>query len=83
MKLYVEKLASNSRRVQMFVAEKGLESALVEISIAEGDHRRSDFLAKNPLGQVSVLEVENDLYVAESVGDLSLPRGEIPNTDSV
>jgi glutathione S-transferase len=67
LKLYFDKLAPNSRRVEMFVAEKGLEIPRVEISIADGHHRKSDFLAKNPLSQVPVLEIENDLYIAESM----------------
>ncbi len=67
MKLYIDKVAPNARRVLMFVAEKKLELSVIEISIADGQHRTAEFLARNPLGQVPVLELPSGVCVSESM----------------
>jgi glutathione S-transferase len=51
----------------MFIAEKKVEIPVVEVRIADGDHRTAEFLAKNPLGQVPVLELESGLCISESM----------------
>jgi glutathione S-transferase len=67
MKLYVKKLAPNARRVMMFIAEKELEMTIVEVSESKGDGNTEDVLAKNPLGQVPVLELANGTCLSESM----------------
>ncbi|HIF64423.1 MAG TPA: glutathione S-transferase family protein [Deltaproteobacteria bacterium] len=67
MKLYVDRLAPNARRVLMFVAEKTIELSIVEVNVAEDEHRSDDFLAMNPLGQVPVLELSNGSCISESM----------------
>jgi glutathione S-transferase len=67
MKLYVKKLAPNARRVMMFIAEKELDMTIVEVSDSKGESQSEDFLAKNPLGQVPVLELASGVCLSESM----------------
>ena len=68
MKLYDENLpAPNPRRVRVFLAEKGLTIQLQRVSLAEGEHKKPEYLAKNSLGQVPTLELDDGSTIAESV----------------
>jgi glutathione S-transferase len=67
MKLYVSQRAPNPRRVQMFIAEKGLagiEPVLVDINA--GEHRRPAFLDRNPLARIPVLELDDGRTLSET-----------------
>ena len=67
MKLYDSPMAPNPRRVRVFLAEKGIEVPTVEVDIAKVENRQPPFLAKNPLGGVPVLELDDGRFLAESV----------------
>jgi len=67
MKLYDYKLAPNPRRVRIFLAEKGVSVPLEEVDIFKGVNRQPEFLAKNSLGGIPVLELDDGKYLAESV----------------
>lgn len=67
MKIYDFKLAPNPRRVRIFLAEKGLKVPLEEIDIMKGINRQPEFLKKNPLGGIPVLELDDGKMLAESV----------------
>ena len=67
MKIYDFKLAPNPRRVRIFLAEKGLDIQLEEIDIMKGVNRQPEFLKKNPLGGIPVLELDDGKLLAESV----------------
>ncbi len=67
MKLYSSPGAPNPRRVNVFLAEKGIEVPVAEVSIPKGEHRKQDYLQKNPLGQVPILELDDGTIIAESV----------------
>ncbi|MHA6643966.1 glutathione S-transferase family protein [Mesorhizobium sp. A623] len=56
MKLYRAELSGHSHRVQLFLGLLGLPYTLIDVDLAHGAHKRPDFLAKNPLGQVPVIE---------------------------
>lgn len=67
MKLYVSQRAPNPRRVQMFIAEKGItgiEPVLVDINAQE--HRSPAFLDRNPLARIPVLELDDGRYLSET-----------------
>jgi len=66
MKLYDSALAPNPRRVRIFLAEKGIEVPLVAVDIVKAENRKPAFLAKNPLGGVPVLELDDGTIIAES-----------------
>ena len=67
MKLHDSKLAPNPRRVRMFLAEKGIQVPLVNVDIAKAENRQPPFLAKNPMGGVPVLELDDGTCISESV----------------
>ena len=67
MKLYTSPRAPNPRRVDMFLAEKGIvdiERVLVDINA--GQHKSVEFSARNPVQRVPVLELDNGRMLAES-----------------
>ncbi|MES2264972.1 MAG: glutathione S-transferase family protein [Pseudomonadota bacterium] len=67
MKLYSSARAPNPRRVSMFIAEKGIEGIVTElIDLGAGEHRSDAFLAKNPLGRVPALELDDGRVLSET-----------------
>jgi glutathione S-transferase len=67
VKLYDYKLAPNPRRVRIFLAEKRIEVPTVQVDMGKGETRQPAFLAKNPMGALPVLELDDGTYLAESV----------------
>jgi len=64
--LYSMQRSGNSYKVRLALAKLGIPYNLVEIDILQGESRTPEFLAKNPSGQVPLLEVAPDRYLAES-----------------
>ena len=67
MKLYDTKSAPNPRRVRIFAAEKELAIPIVEVDLNAKENQGAEFRAKNPLGGVPVLELDDGTCIAESV----------------
>ena len=67
VKLYDSSMAPNPRRVRIFLAEKGVEVPVEQVDIGKAVNREAPFLAKNPLGGVPVLELDDGTCIAESV----------------
>jgi glutathione S-transferase len=68
MKLYTFTGAPNPRRVNVFLAEKGITNVPVEqVNLATADNTKPAFLKMNPMGRVPVLELDDGTYIAESV----------------
>ncbi|MEQ8659924.1 MAG: glutathione S-transferase family protein [Gammaproteobacteria bacterium] len=65
MKLYDCSVAPNPRRARMFLAEKGITLAKVEIDILGGANLAADFLAINPRGLLPVLELDDGTRIDE------------------
>jgi len=64
--LYSMQRSGNSYKVRLALAQLGLRYQLEEIDILKGESRTPEFLAKNPSGQVPLLEVAPGRFVAES-----------------
>jgi glutathione S-transferase len=66
MKLF-DATGPNARVVRMFALEKALviDAEVLVLSIGEG--RSAGHLARNPLGQVPVLETDDDAYISEAL----------------
>jgi glutathione S-transferase len=64
--LYSMKRSGNSYKVRLALAQLRIPYRLVEIDILKGESRTPEFLAKNPSGQVPLLEVAPGRYIAES-----------------
>jgi glutathione S-transferase len=68
MKLYGEAMpAPNPRRVRIFLAEKGLSVPEIPIGMRQGGHKSPEHLARNSLGQVPTLELEDGTTISETV----------------
>ena len=68
MKLYDAAMpAPNPRRVRIFLAEKGMTVERVPVSLAAGEHKLDDHRARNSLGQVPVLELDDGTAISETV----------------
>jgi glutathione S-transferase len=64
--LYSMQRSGNSYKVRLALARLGIAYRLEEVDILKGDSHTPEFLAKNPNGQVPLLEVEPGRYLAES-----------------
>lgn len=70
MKLYETRRAPNPRRLRIFLAEKDIDLAdfeIEQIDLAAGDNLSGDFLAKNPMAGVPVLEFDDGRCLSESM----------------
>jgi glutathione S-transferase len=67
MKLYDSTTAPNPRRVRIFLAEKGMSVPVEQVDISARANRAEWFRAKNPFGQLPVLELDDGTCVSESV----------------
>jgi glutathione S-transferase len=68
MKLYDENMpAPNPRKVRIFLAEKGIEVPRERVTMMKREHKAPEFLKKNSLGQVPVLELDDGTHISESV----------------
>lgn len=67
MKLYDAASAPNPRRVRVFLAEKGLAVPIEQVDLNARQNHTPEFRAKNPLGGVPVLELDDGTCIAESV----------------
>ena len=64
--LYSMRRSGNSYKVRLALAQLQIPHKLVEVDILKGESHTPDFLAKNPNGQVPLLEIEPGHYLAES-----------------
>jgi glutathione S-transferase len=64
--LYSMRRLGNSYKVRLALAQLRIPYRLVEVDILRGEGRTPEFLAKNPNGQVPLLEAAPGRYIAES-----------------
>jgi glutathione S-transferase len=65
LKLYINVLSPNVRRVRLTAAVLGLELEEVALDLSKGEHKTPDYLALNPNGSVPLL-VDGDFVLSES-----------------
>lgn len=65
IRLYRHALSGHSHRAQLLLSLLGIETELVNVDLAAGEHKQPAFLKKNPLGQVPVIE-DGSTVVADS-----------------
>src|SRR5450432_3656264 len=65
-KLYSMQRSGNSYKVRLALALLNAPYRAIEIDILRGESRTPDFLARNPSGQVPLLEVAEGRHLAES-----------------
>lgn len=59
--------APNPRRVRIFLAEKGITLPETPINLMTREHKSPEFRAKNSLGQIPALELDDGTVIAETV----------------
>lgn len=67
MRIYDFCFAPNPRKLRVYLAEKGLSVPIEQVDITKGEHRTPEFLAKNPMGSVPVLELDDGSCLTESL----------------
>ena len=67
MKLYDARTAPNPRRVRIFLAEKSISVPVEQVDIVSAQNRSAEFRAKNVMGTLPVLELDDGTTIAESV----------------
>lgn len=67
MKLYDFAGAPNPRKVRVYLAEKGIQVPTEQVNLFSGDNRTPDFLRKNPMGGLPVLELDDGSHLPESL----------------
>jgi glutathione S-transferase len=79
MKLYIAPRAPNPRRVQMFVAEKGITGLeLVNVDLNAQEHKGAAFRAKSPLARVPALELDDGRVLTETRAICTYLEGQHP-----
>ena len=56
LKLYHHPLSGHAHRVHLALSLMGLPYELIEVDLMQAAHKRPEFLAMNPFGQVPVLD---------------------------
>src|SRR5438067_13366810 len=66
MKIYDFVGAPNPKKLRVYLAEKGLRIPFEPVNIVTGDNRKPEFLKKNPMGGLPVLELDDGSFRSES-----------------
>ena len=84
IRLYRAALSGHAHRVQLFLSLLDLPFEMIDIDLRAGEQKKPEFLAKNPFGQVPVIEdgevtlADSNailVYLASKYGDVGwLPR---------
>ena len=59
--------APNPRRVHLFLAAKGLEIPMTDLSLIKREHKSAEVMSMNPRGQVPFLQLDDSLVLSESI----------------
>src|SRR5262249_10958016 len=54
-------------RVRVYLAEKGISVPCEQVNLVSGDNRKPEFLKKNPMGGLPVLELDDGGHLSESL----------------
>ena len=68
MRLYGAPMpAPNPRRVRIFLAEKGVDLPETPVDMRKREHKSAEFRAKNSMGQLPALELDDGTCISETV----------------
>jgi len=67
MKIYDFVGAPNPKKLRVYLAEKGISIPTEPVNIVSGENRQPEFLKKNPLGGLPVLELDDGTHLTESL----------------
>ena len=66
MKLYDSRFSGNAYKVRLLLNNLGIPFERHTLALPEGRHKTPEFLAKNPLGRIPVLELDDGRTIFES-----------------
>jgi glutathione S-transferase len=66
VKIYGDRQSGNCYKVQLMCDLLGLQYQWIDIDILAGDTNNAEFLAKNPLGKIPLLELDDGRCLSES-----------------
>jgi len=67
MKVYDFVGAPNPKKLRVYMAEKGIKIPCEQVNLMTGENRQPEFLKKNPLGGLPVLELDDGSRLSESL----------------
>ena len=67
MKIYDFVGAPNPKKLRVYLAEKGITIPAVSVNIVTGENRAPEFLKRNPLGGLPVMELDDGSHLTESL----------------
>jgi glutathione S-transferase len=84
MKLYVFQVAPNPTKVRLYLAEKTAGGATIDISqvsvnLPKGEQKKPEYLARNPLGRLPILEFDDGTCLTESLAIIEYLEECYPN----
>src|SRR3990170_2551977 len=71
--------APNPKKLRVCLAEKGLTVPMQQVNIVTGENRTPEFLTKNPLGGLPVLELDDGSFLPESLAIIEYFEESHPN----
>lgn len=66
LRLYDYRFSGNSYKIRLALSQLGLDVDVVPVDILSGDTRTPEFLRRNPMGQIPVLELSDGTFLRES-----------------
>jgi glutathione S-transferase len=79
MRIYDFVGAPNPKKLRVYLAEKGIAVPFEAVNIVAGETRTPEFLKKNPLGGLPVLELDDGSYLTESLAIMEYVEELHPN----
>lgn len=70
IRVYRHPVSGHSHRVELYLSLLGVPHELVDVDLRAGAHKQPEFLAKNPFGQVPVLE-DGEVTLSDSIAILT------------
>jgi glutathione S-transferase len=67
MRIFDFPFAPNPRKLRVYLGEKGLAIPFVTVHLGRGEQHAPEFLARNPLGSLPVLELDDGTCLSESL----------------
>jgi glutathione S-transferase len=64
--LYSQQVSGNAYKPRLLMAQLGIPFRIVDVNTYDGSTRKPEFLEKNPIGKVPLLEFEDGRRLAES-----------------
>jgi len=72
MKIYTFMVAPNPTRLRVYLREKGIEIEEVAVNLGAGEQKSEAHLARNPFGNLPVLELDDGSHLTESLAIIEL-----------